>query len=224
MLRRRGHHVDIVPNGLEAVDALNTGRYDVVLMDVQMPELDGISATKQIRSSGNKLPIIAMTAHAMSGDRERCLEAGMTGYIAKPFKPHELFAEVEGWSLTAGSRAPGQIEDDGAPVDLQGFRDTMREAGVEDAVESMLEAFLQDAPRRIDQVEQAVSAKDVERIYQSAHAFKSAAGTINARRLADLLGEVEAAGRAGDDGKAAGLLGLVLHEYQAVMDYLGAAS
>jgi PAS domain S-box-containing protein len=223
MLRRRGHHVDIVPNGREAVAALNAGRYDVVLMDVQMPELDGISATKQIRSSGNKLPIIAMTAHAMSGDRERCLEAGMTGYIAKPFKPHELFAAVEGWSLTAGSRAAVQIEGDGAPVDLQGFRDTMKEAGVEEAVESMLKAFLQDAPRRTEQLEQAVAVKDVERISQAAHAFKSAAGTISARRLADLLGEVEAAGRAGDDGKAAGLLGLVLHEYQAVMDYLGAA-
>ncbi|UCG87363.1 MAG: response regulator [Gemmatimonadota bacterium] len=222
MLRKRGHHVDIVPNGRAAVEAVAAKQYDAVLMDVQMPELDGVAATKQIRSSGNRLPIIAMTAHALSGDRERCIEAGMTGYVAKPFMPHELFATLEGWTLAARSQA---VEDDGheAPVDLQGFRDTMSEAGVEDAVALMLQAFLQDAPGRVEELEDAVAARDAERIYSTAHALKSASGTIRARRLADLLKQVEAAGRSGDTAKAAGLFERVLQEYQAVADYLTAS-
>jgi CheY-like chemotaxis protein len=98
MLRRRGHHVDVASNGTEAVAAVLAGRYDVVLMDIQMPEMDGFAATAAIRHlpGGDTLPIIACTAHALSGERERCLRQGMTGYLSKPFKPHELFAAVEG--------------------------------------------------------------------------------------------------------------------------------
>ncbi len=223
MLRKRGHHVDIVANGRDAVNAVADKEYDLVLMDVQMPELDGVSATKEIRSSGNKLPIIAMTAHAMAGDRERCLVAGMTEYVAKPFKPHELFAAVEGWSLSQGSEDGDTERDDGPPVDVESFRSTLREAGVEEAVESMIEAFLHDAPRRMDQLESAVLAADVGQVYKTAHAFKSASGTIGARRLAELLKQVEAAGRSGDPAESARLLELVLQEYQAVLDYLRAA-
>src|SRR5213076_2254799 len=95
---KRGHQVDVVSNGREAVDAVGAESYDVVLMDIQMPEMDGFEATKRIRAlpQGGTLPIIALTAHALSGERERCLERGMTGYLAKPFKAHELFAVVEG--------------------------------------------------------------------------------------------------------------------------------
>jgi CheY-like chemotaxis protein len=223
MLRKRGHHVDIVANGRDAVNAVAEKEYDLVLMDVQMPELDGVSATKEIRGSGNKLPIIAMTAHAMAGDRDRCLGAGMTEYVAKPFKPHELFAAVEGWSLSQESEDGDTERDDGPPVDIEGFRGTLREAGVEEAVESMIGAFLHDAPRRMDQLESAVLTGDTEQVHKTAHAFKSASGTIGARRLAELLKQVEAAGRSGNTAKSAGLLELVLQEYQAVLDYLRAA-
>src|SRR5947207_7540740 len=97
MLLKRGHQVNVVANGREAVDAVGAERYDLVLMDIQMPEMDGFEATAQIRAlpQGATLPIIALTAHALSGERERCLERGMTGYLAKPFKAHELFAVVE---------------------------------------------------------------------------------------------------------------------------------
>src|SRR5881628_3218680 len=98
MLLKRGHQVDVVANGREAVDAVGAQRYDLVLMDIQMPELDGFAATEGIRAlpEGRLLPIIALTAHALSGERERCLERGMTGYVAKPFKAHDLFAAIEG--------------------------------------------------------------------------------------------------------------------------------
>ncbi|UCD25602.1 MAG: response regulator [Gemmatimonadota bacterium] len=223
MLRKRGHHVDIVANGRDAVSAVAGQSYDIVLMDIQMPELDGIEATEQIRRAGNTVPIVAMTAHAMAGDRDRCLEAGMTGYIAKPFKPHELFATVEGWSLPSGSDAIDSGSDETPPVNIQEFRDTLREAGVEDAVESMLDAFLHDAPGRMDDLESAISTEDAEQVFKAAHAFKSASATIGARRLADLLKEIEAAGRAADTTKYRALLDPVVREYQAVLDYLHAA-
>lgn len=98
MLRRRGHHVDIVGDGSEAVAAVQRTTYDLVLMDVQMPEMDGFEATAAIRKlpGGAELPIIALTAHALAGERERCLERGLNGYLAKPVKAQELFAAVEG--------------------------------------------------------------------------------------------------------------------------------
>ena len=101
LLSRRGHHVTVVGNGQEAVDAVERERFDIVLMDLQMPVMGGLEATKAIRErerdfSRERLRIVAMTAHAMSGDRERCLAAGMDGYLSKPTESRVLFAEVEG--------------------------------------------------------------------------------------------------------------------------------
>ena len=93
--------MDAVVNGIEAVNAVNAQPYDVILMDVQMPEMDGIAATKAIRAFGGEkrnIPIIAITANAMAGDREGCLEAGMDDYVAKPFKPDDLLAAIDRWA------------------------------------------------------------------------------------------------------------------------------
>ena len=98
MLSKRGHRVTVASTGLEAVEASERESFDVVLMDVQMPTMDGLQAAAAIRhrerSTGGRLPIIAMTAHAMKGDRERCLEAGMDGYVTKPIRPGELFEAI----------------------------------------------------------------------------------------------------------------------------------
>ena len=127
MLRKRGHQVDIVENGRLAVDAVKRDRYDVVLMDIEMPELDGLAATEQIRRlpEGRDVPIIALTAHALASERERGVAAGMNEYLTKPLKSHELFAAVEHW----GSPASGEA----APVDVDHSGQTMREARVEDS-------------------------------------------------------------------------------------------
>jgi CheY-like chemotaxis protein len=99
LLEKRGHAVAVAANGREALEALAGERFDLVLMDVQMPELDGFEATAAIRRqearTGRRLPIIAMTAHAMKGDRERCLAAGMDEYIAKPIQPKELYEAID---------------------------------------------------------------------------------------------------------------------------------
>ena len=99
LLTKRGHQVTVVSNGREAVAAVQQGPFDLVLMDVQMPEMDGLEATAAIRTwereSGHRIRIVAMTAHAMTGDRDRCLEAGMDGYLSKPIDQQSLFAAVE---------------------------------------------------------------------------------------------------------------------------------
>src|SRR2546425_3164978 len=138
MLVKRGHEVHVVGNGREAVEAIAQREYDVVLMDVQMPEMDGFEATKAIRAmpQGDHLPIIAMTAHALTGERERCLAHGMTDYLAKPFKALELFRLVEQLSEGVAPTSPpvATTPATAPPVDLEGFRTMLREAGAEEAL------------------------------------------------------------------------------------------
>jgi CheY-like chemotaxis protein len=109
VLEKQGHHVTVAPNGHEALAALDRESFDAVLMDVQMPEMDGFETTAAIRArerdTGRHLPIIAMTAHAMQGDRERCLAAGMDSYISKPIKARELIELLEKFSAAAQEEA-----------------------------------------------------------------------------------------------------------------------
>ena len=222
MLLKRGHQVDVVSNGREAVDAVARERYDVVLMDIQMPEMDGFEATAKIRAlpQGRTLPIIALTAHALSGERERCLERGMSGYLAKPFKAHDLFAVVEGRGTQPAdtSAAPSPA------VDLAAFRRTMEEAGAAEAVDGILETFVATMPQRLDALAAAARDADAEPLQRAAHAFKSAAGTIGAGRLAALLEDMERAARDGDVAGACDKLEHVRGEAQAALDYLRAAT
>ncbi len=223
MLQRRGHHVDIVDNGRHAVEAVLRNPYDLVLMDIQMPVLDGLQATQEIRRAleGRPLPIIAVTADVRLEERQRCLAGGMDGYLAKPFKAHELFAAVEGWAPDASLSGPGPAG--GAsrpPVDVQGFRLELRDAGVEETLSELMEIFLQDAPRRLAALEEAVRAGDAPAIQRAAHAFKSAAGAIRATALAEALREIEATGRSGDVSDAVLLLERVKREHGAAMTYL----
>lgn len=242
MLRKRGHEVDIVENGRQAVEAVARTKYDAVLMDIQMPELDGLEATREIRAmpAGRDLPIVACTAHAMGGERERCLAGGMSGYLTKPFKPYDLFAAVEGWGGggSAGAGVAGAAGEGSAataaspagaagmrgvaapPVDLDAFRRTMREAGVEEAVDSMLQVFAGDAPQRIAALAQAVEAGDARAIERAAHAFKSAAGAITAHQLAEHLRIVELAAKAGDVDRARSLFPAARQATEAVLDQL----
>src|SRR4029077_12756217 len=194
MLRKRGHEVDVVADGAAAVAAVRGTVYDVVLMDIQMPEMDGFAATEAIRAMPERagLPIIALTAHALSGERERCLSHGMTGYLTKPFRSHELFGLVEGWAEPAASvpAAPVTPAPDG-PVDLEHFRRTMREAGAEEAVDSILDTFLETAPERLAVLGAAVARDEAAGIAAAAHAFKSAAGRIGAPALASPRGDAQ---------------------------------
>ncbi len=237
MLRSRGHTVDVVETGAAAVEAVRSNDYDLVLMDVQMPEMDGIEATRVIRGrDGDDLPIVALTAHALQEERERCLDAGMDDFLVKPFKPQDLFAMVDRWGVGRGEEqddeavghplsaeapsggasakaAPGdegpddQGPDDEAapetapvepPVDLEGFRATLREAGIEEVADATLQVFMSEADERTARLEQALADDDAEGIASAAHAVKSASRNIRALRLGDLLETLELAGKDGD--------------------------
>jgi len=214
--------VDAVGNGREAVEAVQRASYDVVLMDIQMPELDGFQATAAIRAlpQGRDLPIVALTAHALSGERENCLARGMTGYLTKPFRGHELFALIEAPPdptrvIPAAARAAARV-----PVDLDAFRAMLREAGAEEAVDSILDTFERQAPDRVAALVTAIESRDADPIARAAHALRGAAGTIGAHALAGLLERIEAAARSGDVAQASDHLESVKQEAAAVLYHL----
>ena len=223
MLRRRGHEVDVVEDGKQALAAVEKKAYDVILMDVQMPEMDGITATRRIREMPGSagIPIYALTAHAMSGERERCLAAGMTGFLTKPFRPRDLFGMVESWTPQqppATEAAPS--EDVGPPVRLDVFRKTMRTAGVERIVEPTLVIFETETPARMTALTRAVEAGDLPGVSAAAHAVKSAARNIHAVTLASWLDKVELAARQADADAVAAAYAQTEIEFKRVMDYL----
>jgi CheY-like chemotaxis protein len=203
MLRKRGHKVDVVANGAEAVAAVTRAPYDLVLMDIQMPELDGFEATRRIREGvAAHVPIIALTAHALTGERERCLANGMNGYLSKPFRAHDLFAIVEGIGEDHEAGPTPEIAPPTPAIDLEAFRRSMREAGAEEAVDAILELFAQTAPERVAALNAAMESGDAKAIANAAHAFKSPSSAIGALRLGGLLQEIELAGKAGDIARA----------------------
>jgi two-component system sensor histidine kinase/response regulator len=223
MLHKRGHQVDIVGTGMEAVEALRETTYDVVLMDIQMPEMDGFEATRRIRRNPKlrNLPIIALTAHAMAGDAQRCLDAGMNGYVSKPFRPHELFAAVEEWGELVSSPADDTGKDEpGQPIDMESLQATMREGGVEEAIPAMLGLFKNNSPEYMSHIEEAVASGDCSRIEQSAHAFKSAAGTVAANRLSKILRDIEMFGRESDKDAIQEAIEPLRAEFNRITEFL----
>ena len=250
MLRKRGHAVTMAANGREAIDAVARAPFDVVIMDVQMPEVDGLEATRRIRADARfaKLPIIALTAHALADERERCLAAGMNAFLSKPFKAHELFASVEGWhdlaaavpmavavaSLTAGTRRASVSGAHAAvvaaarapvapPVDLAGFREAMREAGVESIVDATVAVYLREAPTRVAKLLAGLDAGDLKEAGSNAHALKGSSGSLHASRLAGILAELEQACHAGDLAVARALREKLEPEWSRTLTYLQAA-
>ncbi|HJQ21366.1 MAG TPA: response regulator [Gemmatimonadaceae bacterium] len=234
MLRRRGHAVEIVGSGAEAVSAVRDhGAFDVVLMDLQMPDMDGVEATQRIRAlpapAGN-VRVVALTASVFAAERERCAAAGMNGFVAKPFKPEELFEAVESGESGAvrrevgsGSGGAAELWSGGTPVDLTAFRQMLADADLSAAGDPMLKLFLRDVPKRIAELNAAIASRDGYALGRAAHALKSAAGNIRALRLAKLLGDAEQAANAGDVPVAAELAREAVNESERVCDFLDSA-
>jgi signal transduction histidine kinase/DNA-binding response OmpR family regulator len=188
LLTSRGHRVIVAGNGLEAIAASEREQFDVILMDVQMPEMGGYEATRVIRDRekprGRAQRIIAMTAHAMAGDRERCLEAGMDDYITKPLQPAALFAIVEDErASTDAASSPAAVFARTEVLDRFG--------GDRELLAEVIGIFLEDCPLRVAAIEQAVAARDVERIRLEAHGLKGAAGNLSATGVFDAAAMLE---------------------------------
>jgi CheY-like chemotaxis protein len=152
-LEEQGHSVVVARNGLQAVEKFHDEEFDFILMDVHMPEMDGLEATRLIRqrelSTGRRIPIIAMTASAMDGDRERCLESGMDDYVSKPMQTDELFAALARVQTEASSRNTGSA----LLIDWDAARSAVN--GDQGILESVIEAVLEEGPGLLDQLGQA---------------------------------------------------------------------
>ncbi|MHB1194237.1 MAG: hybrid sensor histidine kinase/response regulator [Longimicrobiales bacterium] len=235
LLRKRGHEVFAVDDGRKAVDAAQRDRFDLVLMDIQMPEMDGHEATRSIRrfADADTLPIVALTAHAFAEERERSRAAGMNDFLAKPFRPDDLYGMVERWAkVSAGAEATDQMQAEarGAamdserrkddPVDLEGFRALMREAGVEEVVDTTLAIYMEESPGIFSALEDAVAAGDTAGARRRAHSLKSSSGNIRANRLYRLLQAMENLGRDSDAEGARAALPELRAEFGAVMEQL----
>jgi CheY-like chemotaxis protein len=200
LLEKWGHRVSVAANGHQAIAAVAAQPFDLVLMDVQMPELDGLEATAAIRrseaASGRHLPIVAMTAHAMVGDRERCLAAGMDGYLAKPIRARELLAVIE-QVLSGGAHASATAAAAGAAVvDWAAALDRLQ--GDRKLLEEIVDVFREECPRLLTQARQAIAENDAGQLRLAAHTLKGALVNFAATAAVDAARRLELIGKQGN--------------------------
>ena len=209
MLEKLGYRVDVVANGLEAIEAVSRVPYAAVLMDVQMPEMDGYSATGEIRrrqGDWRRIPIIAMTANAMQGDREKAMDAGMDDYVSKPIKPRDLEATLRRWisATEAGVPEAAEVSLEGSqeadPLDrsvLEGLRELQQE-GEPDILNELIEMFQADVPLQITFLRKAVEAADVPSAERIVHTLRGSCANMGAARMEALCKRLEEMARSGD--------------------------
>ncbi|MGE0859803.1 MAG: response regulator [Gammaproteobacteria bacterium] len=251
MLEALGCSVVVVEDGEQALEAITDSPldrrqrpYDLVLMDCQMPRLDGFEATRGIRrwearnERQRPLPIVALTANALSGDRERCLKAGMTDYLAKPFTQEQLAGVVKRWmtldvqvghavkqaarSASAEARAASAPSVNLAKLDskmLAQIRALERD-GQDEVLARVVGIYLKNAPKLLEKMQQAASTGNDDLLRNAAHSLKSASANLGATRLATLCAELETLGRDGGAARALAPLGVLEFEFEAVCNAL----
>jgi len=228
-LQALGYRAEAVTNGIDALEALNRQPFDLILMDCQMPRLDGYETTRRIRqreTTGRRVPIIAVTAHAMKGDREKCLAAGMDDYISKPFREHDLAVKLSRWLLESPRGGGGLVAKQAAKpqarphsgVALQAATlEGLRKLGVasgEDVLAKVSGLFLGEVPGRLESLRKAIGEGDRKTIEHVAHSLKGTAGILGATSFLKSCSELEIAARAPALGDPSPLLRQVEKEYQ----------
>jgi signal transduction histidine kinase/CheY-like chemotaxis protein/HPt (histidine-containing phosphotransfer) domain-containing protein len=256
ILESLGCNVELVSNGLEAVEALSKNSYDIVFMDCQMPEMDGYRATRFIRERetaqqpedngrSSRVPIVALTAHALTGDREKCLSSGMDDYVPKPFGKEQLRAVLHKWvdgkkakvmvsssdkkeMSYASSRANTEsFEDSGAKTEqlpsqsvidgkvLENIR-ALQEDGEEDLLKKIITIFLNDSPERLRELRKAVTSGDAPSINRIAHTLKSSCANLGAMNLSSHFKAMEDMGRKNSIENTPELLSQIETEFKEV--------
>jgi two-component system sensor histidine kinase/response regulator len=199
LLEKRGHVVESTANGRGVLRALEKGQFDLVLMDVQMPEMDGLEATAAIRGrekeSGRHTPIVAMTAHAMKGDRERCLDAGMDAYVSKPVRAGELFETVERVTPTSVKHGEkGAVGDDRQEI-LDWEAAFKHFEGDVELMKEIAQMFLEESPLLMNKMKDALGRGDCDALERAAHTVKGSVGNFAAKRAFQAAQRVEEIGR-----------------------------
>ena len=209
-LEKRGHTVAVVEDGRSALDAFERGDFDLILMDVSMPEIDGFEATVAIRekeqAGGGHIPIVAMTAHAMKGDREECLQAGMDDYVAKPIRTNELYESLERLFIDSAQSKPHQdtpSEPENTTVGAGSLDLTVALRAVQgdrELLNDVISAFLEECPELLTELERALAVGEAEAatVQRAAHTIKGGLRTFGATSLHDRAGEIETMGRERD--------------------------
>jgi len=237
ILHDLGLKVDIAANGKEALLRLQKNSaskpYSLVLMDCQMPEMDGYEASRQIRAGNageryNNICIIAMTANAMVGDKQKCLEAGMDDYLAKPIHADLLFKTLSHWLLDKNNKPlvnepNASTGEHSAPTvwDKQSLQQRTKLS--DQQLVSLLYLFLKQMPNNIKALQQACEQQDIEQIYQQAHAIKGAAANISGQQLQQQAEQVESLARAKDIDASLLLLPKLINDYQILSDCLNSS-
>jgi len=231
-LKSLGYSPDVVANGREAVEALQKSEYAVILMDCQMPEMDGFEATAEIRrveTDARHQIIIAITANALDGDRQRCLAAGMDDYLSKPAKMESLRQKLEQWTVSA-SKDTNHLPETSKNVPenelrqvidhsvLEGYKG-YQQPGEPDLIGKLIDLFARDTTARLSILKQAVADADTALIKREAHNAKGAAGNIGALRMADICRELEQ--KASITADANVLVSRIESEFNRVVEILG---
>ncbi len=223
MLESLGYSATSADNGRAAIDAMSKVRFDAVLMDCQMPVMDGMTATSEIRDreqriGGARTLIIALTANAMEGDRERCLAAGMDDFLSKPFTRQQLANLLSRWQLphstmVAKAEAAERGAAESAPlIDAKVLRD-IENVGRPELLGAMIDLYLEHSPSLIQNVESAAAERNVERLYQAVHSLKSSTANLGGRRLATVAADCESRVRKGDISRLEVLIAQIKREY-----------
>ncbi len=234
-LKKLGFSADSVSNGNEVLSALQRVPYDIIIMDCQMPEMDGYEVTRRIRQSGSdsyihlrSAPyIIALTANAMHGDREHCLALGMNDYLTKPLHLHELEAVLHRALLRVSPATPDPapaVKPDPDTLDrtvINGLKE-LREPGQPDPLRELIDLFLKDAQPRLQQMAAAVSAGDLSKLAAATHTLKGSASNLGARHLSSLCASLEKQAKAGEAGQTSQTLAEITAEFATVRELLNA--
>jgi PAS domain S-box-containing protein len=258
ILKKFGYLADAVNNGQEVLSALEKDSYDIVLMDIQMPVMDGYAATARIRrleleslrtgssdknpgdgsascfpylEKSKRIPIIAMTAHAMKGDREKCIAAGMDDYTPKPINPQEFLEKIEKWT-GAERNAPGawtgiEVLKKGLPPaskeetkPLEFEKALERAMGDKDFLKMLLEGFIQELPGQIESIKAAIAALDASALTEQAHKIKGAAANLSACEISEAAKLLEEIGRSKNMEQADQMLTVLVKESQRLAKYV----
>jgi PAS domain S-box-containing protein len=221
-LDRAGHAAVVVRTGNEVLAALERHHFDIVLMDVQMPERDGLETTaairKKERSTGGHVPIVALTAHVVKGDEERCLEAGMDAYVPKPLRARELFSAM----AAALEKARHGPEPDGEAPLIDEGRLLERVGGDREALRELIGLFLEDAPRQLEQMRVAIDAGDARTLQTTAHSLKGAVSNFAAAAATEAAARLQAMGEREQLDEAAASIAALEGEIARVRDALSA--
>jgi CheY-like chemotaxis protein len=235
ILQQLGYQPDVAGNGREALDALDGKPFDLILMDVMMPEMDGLEATRVLRKRQDnrayknyqaRIVIVAVTAHAMQGDREKCISAGMDDYLSKPIRPKDVRDLIERWggkiSATENKTPTAAVLPDlgatGIPVDMDRLLDLTD--GNDDSLRELVEMYFKQTTNQFEQLQSAVAAPDADAMRRVAHSCAGASATLGMTHLVPRLRELEKLGASGTVAGANEILEVASREYQRIKEFL----